>query len=410
MADEMEIQATEQAEIKEQDLFVFRLVSAECCFGSMQHPLNVAEAAGGHGVLYGAEEQPLLNANDWLPDINVIHFGDCSPKKLDENGDVIKTKGLEHVWENITSFVNTGKCKPLIEKVWYDTDKKYLIDGAPVLLVRSMLFCRRGGVIKIVWQKPGEEEGSTPQTAEEAEAEAQAAIEQAQAEVDAAADQALAEGKIDQETADYLKEAYKAALIFSNGDIEEANKLFNDLLRYGNSPAFGMDPAVDYENSGAINEKFILYLKHTQSPLLSDCNSTMNLTNTITGEQVNLRDAGQAIASNNKRIEDTLTYSSLDEESKKNQATMSGYLEQQRKEAAAKYTIIDPTTGMEYSMTLPGSLTDPDPDKPFAFMPDGTPPSWYTNSNINATTTTIIDEAASNPGTPVVVSILNGLS
>ena len=81
----------------------------------------------------------------------------------------------------------------------------------------------------------------------------QGEVQQAIDDTNAAVDQALAEGKIDQATADYMKEGFMAALEFSGGDIEEANKLFNDLVRYGNHPAFGMDPTVDYENSGPIN-------------------------------------------------------------------------------------------------------------------------------------------------------------
>mgnify|MGYP000879832009 CR=1 FL=1 len=52
--------------IPPESIFAFRLMYAECSYGSMQHPLNVAEEGGGHGVLYGPEEQPLLNANDWV--------------------------------------------------------------------------------------------------------------------------------------------------------------------------------------------------------------------------------------------------------------------------------------------------------------------------------------------------------
>ena len=64
------------------------------------------------------------------------------------------------------------------------------------------------------------------------------------AETIAAVDQALAEGKISEETAEYLKAGYEAALNFADGDVSEANKLFNDLVRYGNHPAFGADPSV----------------------------------------------------------------------------------------------------------------------------------------------------------------------
>ena len=88
MADAVEINAGSQGEITEQNIFVHRLMYAKCNFGSMSHPLNVAEVAGGHGVLFGPEEQPVLNANDWRPGVNVIHFGDCSPKAVDADGNL----------------------------------------------------------------------------------------------------------------------------------------------------------------------------------------------------------------------------------------------------------------------------------------------------------------------------------
>lgn len=404
MADAVEITAGSQGEITEQNIFVHRLMYAKCNFGSMSHPLNVAEAAGGHGVLFGPEEQPVLNANDWRPGVNVIHFGDCSPKTLDADGNVMEdtSTGIVKFFKDLWSFITTKKCTPLIEKVWYDTDTKYLIDGAPVMLTRSVLYCKRGGIITIDFSmQSATPEGETPPTAEE--------VQQAIDETNAAVDQALAEGKIDQATADYMKEGFMAALEFSGGDIEEANKLFNDLVRYGNHPAFGMDPTVDYENSGPINEKFILYLKHTQSPLLSDCNSTMTMTNGSTGEQVNLRDVVQAVASNNQRIADT-----LGSEGETVSASMSAYLDQLRKEEVDKYTYtyVDELGQTQVQkMPLPDRLTTPTaPGDPFGFLQDKEIPHWYADSKLTPTTIQIIDQTADNPKQPVVISLLNGLT
>ena len=249
--------------------------------------------------------------------------------------------------------------------------------------------------------QPSTPEGEAPPTAED--------VQKAIDETNAAVDQALAEGKIDQATADYMKEGYMAALEFSGGDIEEANKLFNDLARYGNHPAFGMDPTVDYENSGPINEKFILYLKHTQSPLLSDCNSTMTMTSGTTGEQVNLRDAVQAVASNNQRIADT-----LDPEGKTVNPSMSAYLDQLRQEEVDKYTYtyVDELGQTQVQkMPLPDRLTTPTaPGDPFGFLPEKDVPHWYADSKLTPTTIQMIDQTADNPTQPVVVSLLNGLS
>lgn len=404
MNEAVEITAGSQGEITEQNIFVYRLMYAKCNFGSMSHPLNVAEVAGGHGVLFGPEEQPVLNANDWRPGVNVIHFGDCSPKTVDADGNIVEdtSTGIVKFFKDLWDFITTKKCTPLIEKVWYDTDTKYLIDGAPVMLTRSVLYCKRGGIITIDFtMQSSDTDGETPPTAED--------VQKAIDDTNAAVDQALAEGKIDQATADYMKEGFRAALEFSGGDIEEANKLFDDLVRYGNHPAFGMDPTVDYENSGPINEKFILYLKHTQSPLLSDCNSTMTMTSGSTGEQVNLRDAVQAVASNNQRIADT-----LDSEGKAVNPSMSDYLEQLRQAEVDKYTYtyVDELgqTQMQ-TMPLPDRLTTPtSPDNPFGFLSEKDVPHWYADSKLTPTTIQMVDETANNPEQSVVISLLNGLS
>lgn len=406
MGDAVEITAGSQGEITEQNIFVHRLMYAKCNFGSMSHPLNVAEVAGGHGVLFGPEEQPVLNANDWRPGINVIHFGDCSPKTLDADGNVVEdtSSGIIKFFKDLWDFITTKKCTPLIEKVWYDTDTKYLIDGAPVMLTRSVLYCKRGGIITIDFTM----QSSNAEGVEEASPTAED-VQEAIDDTNAAIDQALAEGKIDQATADYMKEGFQAALEFSGGDIEEANKLFNDLVRYGNHPAFGMDPTVDYENSGPINEKFILYLKHTQSPLLSDCNSTMTMTSSSTGEQVNLRDAVQAVASNNQRIADT-----LGPEGEAVSPSMSAYLGQLRQEEVDKYTytyVDDLGQTQMQTLPLPERLTTPTaPNNPFGFLPEKDVPHWYADSKLTQTTIQMIDQVADNPEQPIVISLLNGLS
>ena len=389
--------------IPPESIFAFRLMYAECSYGSMQHPLNGAEEGGGHGVLYGPEEQPLLNANDWVPNVNVIHFGDCSPKKLDENGDAIEEKVSTAVGQfikDLISFINTGKCSPIIDKVWYETKKNYKIDGAPVLQVCSRLYCKRGGVIKIILQPADSADAESAEDQEE-----QADADEVMAATIAAVDQALAEGKISEETAEYLKAGYEAALNFADGDVSEANKLFNDLVRYGNHPAFGADPSTDYENAGPINEKFILYLKHIQSPLLSDCTSPINMTNVSTGQEVDLRDAALSIASNNQRIADTL---GADGESVN--PTISEYLGQLRADEEAKFTYVD-DFGQTRPLPMPERLTAaPDPNNPFSFLGEQEVPRWYTDNNFSQTSIQIVDEAAGNPEQSVVVSILNGLS
>ena len=133
--------AEEMNTVLPENHFVCRMMCAKCSYGSMSHPLNVKPSEGGHGVLFGVEEQPVLNANDWKPDINVIHLGDCYPRDQDKNGNVIQKSGIGKFLSDAGAFFCSKKCIPMIEKVWYETEMKYLIDGAPALLVKSLLFC-----------------------------------------------------------------------------------------------------------------------------------------------------------------------------------------------------------------------------------------------------------------------------
>ena len=172
--------------IQPENKFVYRLTYAKCSFGSMSHPLNVAESKGGHGVLFGPEAQPVLNANDWRPNINVIHFGDCTPRTHNtETGEAIEKKGFSKLVGGFLEFIIAQKCSPMIEKVWYETENKYMIDGAPVLLMRSMLFCKRGGIITI---EATPTEGANGESSENSQTQAPADIEQTNAEVAASVD------------------------------------------------------------------------------------------------------------------------------------------------------------------------------------------------------------------------------
>ena len=274
--------------------FVYRLMTAKCSYGSMSHPLNVAESRGGHGVLYGPEAQPVLNANDWCPGVNVIHFGDCTPRFHDrDTGQAIELPGILNFVGGVVEFFIAKKCSPMIDQVWYETEEKYAIDGAPVLLVKSMLFCKRGGIITIeAAQSDGEGDEAAEKTPEQIEAD----MEQANADVAASVDQALSEGKIDAETAQFMKEGYSAALQFSNGDIATANQLFADLTTGGDD---------SYSSSEAQFDKVKLYLQHNDSPLAVASSSSMPLDDS-SGGSVSLDDAvASALAQSQKAAQES---------------------------------------------------------------------------------------------------------
>ena len=251
--------------------FVYRLMTAKCSYGSMSHPLNVAESGGGHGVLFGPEAQPLLNANDWRPGVNVIHFGDCTPRAQDmDTGQAIEKTGFSKFISGVVEFFTAQKCSPMIDQVWYGAEKKYAIDGAPVLLVKSMLFCKRGGIITIEAAQMNEESsGEAGKTPEQIEAD----IAQANAQVAASVDQALEEGRIDAETAQFMKDGYSEALNFANGDIELANQLFSDLASHSSLGG----GAGEFASNEAQYDKFQLYLEHNDSPLANADSSAMKV-------------------------------------------------------------------------------------------------------------------------------------
>lgn len=372
--------------------FVCRMMCAKCSYGSMSHPLNVPELQGGHGVLFGAEEQPVLNANDWKPDINVIHFGDCYPRNQDENGNIIKESGFNKFLSDAGAFFFSKKCIPMIEKVWYETETKYLIDGAPVLLVKSLLFCKRGGIITI--EQPTFEDGADENNVPDLP------MEVLEEQVDATVDRALANQQIDAATAEFMKDGYKEALAFTCGDVDAANALFNDLVRLDGRSA--EEGSFEYASSESQLKKFQMFLEHKNVTLNTQGVSQMELTSN-TGPDISLGDAAQTIHLNERRIAET-PYK---------QPTLSGYIDAVHQQEMMRYASYDAYGEMQYSPDMPQRLTaPPDPNNAFYFMNERSVPEHFQGANVSETAVRIADMAAPStdtPSVPVVVSILKGL-
>lgn len=387
-----------EEQIAPDNRFVCRLMCAKCSYGSMSHPLNVAASKGGHGVLLGPDAQPVLNANDFKPDVNVIHFGDCSPRVQDEEGNrvVDEMPGFFQFLSDVGAFFNSKKCTPMIDRVWYETDHKYTLDGAPALLMRSMLFCKKGGIITIELPVMQDDQENNQE-----EVDPKAAIEAENAKVSAAVDQALAEGKIDSETAQFMKDGFSAALDFTGGDVEAANKIFNDMTRLKSS-----DHTTDfqYSSSEPEYEKFELFLEHRGSDLVGNDVHTMELTSS-SGDRI---DASSALMTSN--LNEQRVAGSLDKNGEpKEPIEMSQYIETVRTLEEAKYTITD-ENGIVYDLPLPERMTsDPDPDNLFSFLDEKDVPQLFQGANVSETAVSIADEIAKNPSEPVVVSLLNGL-
>ena len=373
--------------------FVCRMMCAKCSYGAMPHPLNVSELRGGHGVLFGPEEQPVLNANDWLPDINVMHFGDCTPRSHnEETGQIIEKKGIAKFFSDFFQFFNTGKCMPMIERVWYETEQKYLIDGAPVLLVKSMLFCKRGGIITIdqpIFEDINDSDAVPPISAEDA-------IQQ----VDTAVDQAFANQQIDAATAEFMKEGYKEALAFTCGDVDAANALFNELVRLDGQHI--EDSTFEYSSSESQLKKFQMFLDHKNITLNTQGVSQMGLTSN-TGPDISLGDAAQTIHLNEQRIAET----------QYKQPALSAYIDSLHRQETMRYASYDSCGEMRYSSDMPQRLAaPPDPNNAFSFMDEHSVPERFQGANVSETAVRIADMAApltDTPSVPVVVSILKGL-
>ena len=289
--------AGEKTIIFSEKTYVVCMMTAKCTFGNMEHPLNVREVEGGHGVLYGASQEPVLNANDFIVNENIFHFGDCSSHTpyAEANKENAANKNF---LEKAADFIVDGffaliapKCKPATENVWIEIDDKHILDGAPVVLVKSKLCCRRGGIIEIVAEIAVPEDEGGNETSNPA-------VEETMKEIEAEIDAAIAAGAISAETGAFMKESYAAALTYADGDIEVANKLFGDIARYGNYPAFGENES-NY-NVDPINRDFILYVKHNNPGLLMACTDPMVLGG-ASGD-LSLREIMSVVAVNNNRV------------------------------------------------------------------------------------------------------------
>lgn len=146
--------------------YVTRLMRARCSKGTMENYLNVDI---DHGIVVGADMQPLMNANDHVAGRHVIHFGCC---ESDQNPERMFRKGLvggllgsamtggsllggallggaiSDVLEDVG--IMTCKCKPNTPNPWEFVNEDSIVEGAPALMVCSTLTCRYGGVIEII--------------------------------------------------------------------------------------------------------------------------------------------------------------------------------------------------------------------------------------------------------------------
>lgn len=201
--------------------YVVHGMYAQCSMGTMKNYLNTDV---GHGVVY--QGQPLLNANDHAPQINLTHFGDCNSKMIfeeakkqadekykAESGDNFFERVGKSVAQNVTKAAVTvqgclgvNKCQLDTPLPWRSCNEEHMIDGAPALTVGSICPCKFGGIISIVEMPEPEAELSASETgdavAREAKAPAAASASVLKETVSISMESALAEIEIQTGTLD----------------------------------------------------------------------------------------------------------------------------------------------------------------------------------------------------------------
>lgn len=154
----------------EKKIYGHRLIKAKCSMGTMENWINVKTdhgivwETGGDPKEYCADKQPLINAGDFKEGDNIPHFGRCNS---DENpGNIFDAEELLMSVlvpgsTILKSLMGCGgcKCKPILINTWENADNAHLVGGVPALTKDSHLYCRNGGVIKLIAQETsGEDE------------------------------------------------------------------------------------------------------------------------------------------------------------------------------------------------------------------------------------------------------------
>lgn len=189
-------------------IYVTRGMKAQCSCGTAPKGqyLNVVK---DHGVVAGADQQPVLNTNDHTKD-TILGFGNCTsdanPKLRIQKG-IVNLSMFGNPLDTIVRVVsgksvadlmcNIGliscKCRPDTPQVWQLGDEEHILDGAPALTKDSVLYCRNGGIITIMEDEgdaeaidAGEDQAEGNQEVDVVASEAQAAAEAAMEKIKAA--------------------------------------------------------------------------------------------------------------------------------------------------------------------------------------------------------------------------------
>ncbi len=146
--------------------YVYRTMKAKCSCGDKKFSqyLNLKT---DHGVVFNDKEYPLMNANDHVSGENIFTFGRC--KSLCNPHGRLGCALLGPLFGPLAKMTIGCKCEPLTPFPWVQVDEDYYIDGAPALMVNSVLHCAYGGEITITLEDPEQSEESAEETTPEEE-------------------------------------------------------------------------------------------------------------------------------------------------------------------------------------------------------------------------------------------------
>lgn len=129
--------------------YIVRLRYAKCSMGTMENKLNCPL---DHGIVFGEEEQPILNANDHISQEHIINFGTCtSPTNPGGGVKEFFKNPLKFITNGISGLFGSKKCECVPKTVlpWVNVKEDHVIEGAPALTSESKLACFYGGIISI---------------------------------------------------------------------------------------------------------------------------------------------------------------------------------------------------------------------------------------------------------------------
>lgn len=148
--------------------YVTRLFTVQCEYTNDKKFVNYLNVETDHGVVWYqvdengevVGEQPFLNANDHIPDENVLCLGRCtSPMNKVIGGK--RNFNIGSIAEAVGQAFNVCdgyRCMPQTVQPWTTVIEDVLLDGAPMMMPNCELTCYYGGAIKITEVPPEEGE------------------------------------------------------------------------------------------------------------------------------------------------------------------------------------------------------------------------------------------------------------